>query len=100
MRNNQFPTATAYVLTWTLLFSTLAFGQPPARVHTNQSNSIVGIVPSSGFLLEVTGAIGDDPFEKESAQIAKLLSAKTAKSVVLIDEYGYAREQVLQSVAA
>src|SRR5688572_21708371 len=99
MRNNQFPTATAYVLTWTLLFSTLAFGQAPVRVHTKQSNGIVGVLPSSGFLLEVAGAIGNDPFEKDSAQVARLLSAKSAKSVVLIDEYGTARESFLQSVA-
>src|SRR5687767_8910410 len=101
MRNNQFPTATAYVLTWILLFPTLAFGQSPTSIYSGQSKGIArsGVVPTSAFVIRVTGSIGNDPFERESARIAGLLSAKSAKSVVLIDEYGAAREPVLQSVA-
>src|SRR5687767_8599005 len=101
MRRNRFPTVTAYVLTWVLLFPTLAFGQSPTRINSEQSKGIArsGVVPTSAFVIQVTGSIGNDAFERESARIAGLLSAKSAKSVVLIDEYGAAREPILQSVA-
>ena len=96
------PIAIAYLLIFTLLFSTFAFGQNAGK--TEQAKAIPAQIETPAFaayLMEVQGNNeGSQSYTKEAQSLAKILSSNTAKNAVLIDEYGYSREAVLQSVAA
>ena len=101
MRNKRLPIVTTYLLVWTLLFSTLAFGQAAVK-PVSADRTLVSEVETSyaGYLMEVSGlpATGQS-YTREIKTIARVLSSASAKSPVLIDDQGYARETVLQAVA-
>ncbi len=93
---------TAYLLIFTLLFSTLAFGQAQSTAERARITPMAPENPRFASYLTEVSPDGEEgrQFEKEAQAIAKILSAKNAKSAVLIDKLGYARELVLQSVVA
>ena len=91
-----------YLLVWTLLFSTLAFGQAAVK-PVLADRTLAGDVETSyaAYLMEVSGspATGQS-YTREVQTIARVLSSVSAKNAVLIDDQGYARETVIQAVAA
>ena len=90
------------LLVWTLLFSTLAFGQAAVKpVSANPTSAGEVETSYAGYLMEVSGlpATGQS-YTREVQTIARMLSSTSAKNPVLIDDQGYARETVLQAVAA
>ena len=87
------PIAIAYLLIFTLLFSTFAFGQNAGK--TEQAKAIPAQIETPAFaayLMEVQGNNeGSQSYTKEAQSLAKILSSNTAKNAVLIDEFGKER---------
>ena len=86
------------ILAWTLLFSTFAFGQAkPVDAATSLVSERSDV--TDGYLIDVTAGYDlTTSYRAETKMIVKTLSS-TAKSPVLIDDQGYARDLVVQSVA-
>jgi len=100
MKNERRPKVIAYLLVSTLLFSTLAFGQEVSKTNANPASAVAETVSYAGYLMEVTGTADlSGSYSNEAKAIELILSSRTDKNAVLIDEYGYARELVLQQVA-
>ena len=102
MRNERYPKVMTYILVWTLLFSTLAFGQTAAKVDPSDVAPAADANSSyAAYLTEVAGVFDtSESYTRESQAVVRILSDRTAKNAVLIDKSGYARNMVLQSVAA
>ena len=99
MRDKRLPKVTAYVLVWTLLFSTLAFGQSATRPRiAAPAKSSETVRDFSAYLTEVPGA-PSETYAREAWAISRILASNT-KHAVLIDDQGYAREAVLGAVAS
>ena len=104
MTGERLPKVLTCLTAWALLFSTLTYGQMPGGVispNASRDQARAGFDSYAEYLIPVAGRDdADKVFGKASQQIARLLTAKKAKSVVLIDNFGTARESVLDSVAA
>ena len=102
MRHEQRYKVMTYLLVWTLLFSTLAFGQQSRRADAARTSSVeTETLSYPDYLLEISAGYDTGrEYSKESQTIASLLSSNSAKSPILIDDQGYARDTVLQAVAA
>ena len=88
----------AGLMAWSMLFSTLAFGQ---TVSPAGSTAASRVTTGSDFLIEVAGTGNvSGAYSRESEAVARVLTSKAGKNAVLIDNQGYAREIVLQSVAS
>src|SRR5437764_3305032 len=100
MKNARQPQVMAYLLAWTLLMSTLAFGQDAGRLAAPQSSTAENGSMFENYLIEVPSTYdSSEAYSKESQSITHVLVSPAAKSAVLIDNNGYARDLVLQSVA-
>ncbi|MBK7934977.1 MAG: S8 family serine peptidase [Acidobacteria bacterium] len=87
------------VIIQSIVFSTIAFGQV-AAVNTPSGETAASTVPAAKYLIEVSASATDtDSNSQASKRIVDIFAARTGKSAVLIDEYGYARDGVLQAVA-
>ena len=100
MSTKRLPIVMTYLLVWTLLFSTLAFGQAAEkRVSADSAPASEAGMSYERFLTEVEGTpASGQSYTREVQTIARVLSSST-KNPVLIDDQGYARETVLQAVA-
>ncbi len=98
MRNEKPYKVMTYILVWTLLFSSLAFGQQSGKADSPKISTVE--TPSfADYLIEVSAAYDtSQEFARESQKIARILTSGT-KNPILIDNQGYARDMVLQSVA-
>jgi hypothetical protein len=86
-----------------LLFSTLALGQNAGKPETAEAAATVTgeAMSPADFLIEVSPwSTGDQTYKKEAQTITRILSSNELKSPILIDEHGYARDLVLEAVAA
>ena len=102
MTGNRLPKLLTYLTAWALLFSTLTYGQTQSTPSKNatRDNGQAVFARYAEYLIPVGGSEADEGFRTESQHIARLITGKKAKNVVLIDNYGTARESVLASVAA
>ena len=102
MKNQRRNKVLTYALVWTLLFSTLAFGQDASKAAPAKPDAAEIVTPSyADYLIEVApGYDTSRTYDREAQAIARVLSSKTGTNPVLIDNHGYARDLVLQSVAA
>src|SRR5204863_1699487 len=83
--------------------STLAFGQSPARTGPDKAvaPAAVDTAAPADFLIEVLPSSSTDKtFKNEAQAIVRILSSKDLKNPVFIDQHGYARDMVLEAVAA
>src|SRR6476469_4352138 len=97
------PRVTTYLLIWTLLCSTMAFGQTAGKTEPAKAAApaATDAIWPPDFLLEVTGSASSDQTYKNEAQaITRILSSADLKNPVFIDDHGYARDLVLEAVAA
>ncbi|MEO6051907.1 MAG: hypothetical protein ABIP78_11325, partial [Pyrinomonadaceae bacterium] len=102
MKNERRYKVMTYLMVWTLLFSTLAFGQDAGKSKTVTSAAAENIAPLyANYLIEVpAGYDTSEGYAKEAQTTAQVLSSKSGTNPVLIDNQGYVRDLVLQSVAA
>src|SRR5437899_8098383 len=92
---------TSYLVVFILLFPTKMFGQEIRKPISADRTTTQAIQPSvAGYLIEVAGSSGSQSFSREAKTIAHILSSPVTKNPVLIDDQGYARESVLEAVAA
>ncbi|MEQ1923781.1 MAG: S8 family serine peptidase, partial [Pyrinomonadaceae bacterium] len=100
MRVKLTPTVTAYVLIFTLLFSTLAFGQNAGKTDKATANTEAGIASFAAYLTEVPASADvSQSYTREAASLTRILSLGDSKNAVLIDNQGYARDMVVNAVA-
>ena len=102
MINKQRSKVMTSLLVGALLFPTLAFGQTSERTDVAETSAAEAMTSSySDYLIEITAGYntGND-YLKESQAITRILASSTDKNPVLIDNQGYARDMVLQAVAA
>ncbi|MGE3467785.1 MAG: hypothetical protein AB7J13_12715, partial [Pyrinomonadaceae bacterium] len=102
MRNKGLVKATAGLMAWMLLCSTLAFGQEAKRTAVPKATAQTAANSSYALYLMEVGATADvsKSYGQQAAAITKVLLSNTSRNPVLIDNSGYARDLVLQSVAA
>ncbi len=101
MRSKQRFRVTVYLLIFMLLFPTLAFGQVIGDPNQTKATTAPETPSYAAYLIEVSATNdASETYGKEAQAIARVLSSNATKNAVLIDEHGYARELVLQSVAA
>ena len=102
MKNEQRSKVMTSLLVGALLFPTLTFGQSSRKADAARTSAVEKMTPSySDYLIEINAGYntGND-YIKESQAITHLLTSNAGKNPVLIDDQGYARDMVLQSVAA
>ena len=94
MKNNRRPIVMTYILVWTLLFSTLAFGQTTVKGVSTERTNVQDIEQTfANYLMEVAGTPATEQiYSREVQTIARMLSSNNSKNPVLIDNQGYARE--------
>ena len=90
-----------FIIVWALLFPTLIFGQQAGKADASRTPAVKNTTSAfADYLIEVSaGYDTSQEYARESQAIARILSSNTAKSPILIDNQGYARDMVLQSVA-
>jgi hypothetical protein len=102
MKNRIGSIVTAAIVAWTLLFSTLAFGQIPGRTDLVKTElQAVDNTEYSAYLIEVpVTSVTNESYGREAKAITQVLTNKENKNAVLIDDHGYVRDMVASDVAA